>query len=335
MHLHLTNHIHNKNADDFNGNHQNSNIFQSIEMFNFYESVPKLEPVFLTVLNESNNIVATMLAVLHREHKGFLGNFSARSIIIGGPLVKENNEEILNYLLSEYNKIIKKKAIYSQFRNLWNWSEKEKEIFEGHGFKFEEHLDIMHDLNISQKELLSNMHKGRRKNVRRAEKVPLEFSLVKEKSDFNKCLLLIKKTYDKVGLPCPDKSFFLKSKEMLTDSSILKMFAAKYKKDVIACRFVLCYNGLIYDWYAGADESHLDKYPNDFLPYRVMEWGIENNFDKFDFGGAGKPNKPYGVRDFKLKFGGELVNYGRFEKIHKPFFMRLGKLGIFLLKKFK
>ena len=37
------------------------------------------------------------------------------------------------------------------------------------------------------------------------------------------------------------------------------------------------------------------------------------------FGGAGKPDKPYGVRDYKLKFGGQLVNWGRFEKVHKPF----------------
>ena len=35
-----------------------------------------------------------------------------------------------------------------------------------------------------------------------------------------------------------------------------------------------------------------------------------------DFGGAGKPDEPYGVRTFKAKYGGELVNYGRYVCVH-------------------
>jgi lipid II:glycine glycyltransferase (peptidoglycan interpeptide bridge formation enzyme) len=51
----------------------------------------------------------------------------------------------------------------------------------------------------------------------------------------------------------------------------------------------------------------------------VFLWGHERGFTRFDFGGAGKPNVPYGVRDYKLKFGGELVNTGRMIRIHRPF----------------
>ena len=72
------------------------------------------------------------------------------------------------------------------------------------------------------------------------------------------------------------------------------------------------------DWYAGADDNYLEFRPNDVLVWEVLKWGKISNYSLFDFGGAGKPNVPYGVRDYKLKFGGELVNFGRFEIVNKP-----------------
>ncbi len=90
---------------------------------------------------------------------------------------------------------------------------------------------------------------------------------------------------------------------------------------------------MIYDWYAGADDSYLEYRPNDILSWSILKWGIKNNYEVFDFGGAGKPNVPYGVRDYKLKFGGELVNFGRFEIIHKPSVFKSGKIGLHIYKK--
>ena len=81
--------------------------------------------------------------------------------------------------------------------------------------------------------------------------------------------------------------------------------------------------------------EYYNKYPNDLIPWEVFLWGKEHGFELFDFGGAGKPNKPYSVRDYKLKFGGELVNYGRFEKVHKPLLMEMGKTGLKIWQKLK
>ena len=50
-------------------------------------------------------------------------------------------------------------------------------------------------------------------------------------------------------------------------------------------------------------------------------------FNQFDFGGAGKPNQHYGVRDYTLKFGGKLVNFGRYEIVHKKHLFKIGKIG--------
>ena len=48
-------------------------------------------------------------------------------------------------------------------------------------------------------------------------------------------------------------------------------------------------------------------------------------FERYDFGGAGWPNVPYGVRDFKASFGGELVCYGRYRKVYSRWKMALAE----------
>ena len=50
--------------------------------------------------------------------------------------------------------------------------------------------------------------------------------------------------------------------------------------------------------------------------------------------GAGKPNEDYGVRDFKLQFGGELVEHGRYNNIFNPSLYKIGLLGIKIMAKF-
>jgi len=52
--------------------------------------------------------------------------------------------------------------------------------------------------------------------------------------------------------------------------------------------------------------------------------------------GVGTPEMSYGVRDFKARFGGELVNYGRFIRINNKFFFHIAEIGdniLALLKK--
>ena len=318
----------------FLNDHPNGNIFHTHEIHEVYKKTKNYEPVILSVVDEKNEILGVLLAVIQKEHSGLLGRFSARSIIWGGPLVKDDKLDVLNFILKEYNEKIKKKAIYTQFRNLWEWTEKEKNIFIKNDFDFEDHLDIIHDLTITLEEQIMKMNQGRRKNIRRAQKQGVSFGEIETKQELSEALTLIKRTYKKVKLPMPDDSLFMAAFNILYPQEIVKFFKATYQEKVIGVRFVFCFNNLIYDWFAGSSEDHLDKYPNDYLPWKVMEWGANNRYKYFDFGGAGNPNVPYGVRDYKMKFGGELVELGRFEKIHNPILMNIAKAGLMIYRKF-
>jgi lipid II:glycine glycyltransferase (peptidoglycan interpeptide bridge formation enzyme) len=75
------------------------------------------------------------------------------------------------------------------------------------------------------------------------------------------------------------------------------------------------------------DRAYGSFYPNELLTWHILEWGAKHGYKVYDFGGAGKPDEEYGVRDFKAKFGGELVCYGRNTCVHAPFLLHLSKLG--------
>ena len=114
--------INKKDWDQFVYNHPHGNIFQTSGMNEVFKRTKNYEPIALAVLNESNNIVALTQAHVIKEISGPLGTFTSRSVMTGGPLYIEGNEgkESLKILMEHYNKIAKKKALYTQIRNMWD-----------------------------------------------------------------------------------------------------------------------------------------------------------------------------------------------------------------------
>ncbi len=146
---------------------------------------------------------------------------------------------------------------------------------------------------------------------------------------------IISNLYKKIKLPLYSKNFFINLVNILLPINYLKIFGAFLNDNMIGVRFILSYKNFLYDWYAGSDEKFLEYRPNDILPWEVIKWGANNGYEIFDFGGAGKPDSKYGVRDYKMRFGGTLVNLGRYEFTHKNLLMKVMKMGLNIRKIFK
>jgi hypothetical protein len=63
-----------------------------------------------------------------------------------------------------------------------------------------------------------------------------------------------------------------------------------------------------------------------------IDYATQNGLFRFDMMGAGKPEEGYGVRDFKSKFGGELVEQGRFLCVNNPLLYTVGKKAVSFYK---
>ena len=315
--------------------HKDGNIFQTPEMFEVLRRTKNYTPILLAAIDRNQEVQGLMVAVIQSESSNFLGRFSARAIIWGGPLIKDANNEVLKLVLEAYDKAIKRRVIYSQFRNFWIHDDEQKKIFNSLGFVYEDHLNILVDLTKTQEQLWKEVKSTRRKTINKSKRSGVVFKELTDPQDIRESYNIVETVYKNARLPYPDGSLFEVSRELLSSKDMVKFFGAFHEEKMIGTRAVLCYKDYVFDWYAGSYKEFYNLRPNDFLPWEVFLWGKQNHYSLFDFGGAGHPDVPYGVRDYKLKFCSDLVNPGRFQKVHKPILMGLGKFALKLYQKLK
>jgi len=316
---------------DFVYNHPQGNVFQTPEMYEVFNGTDGFDPVLIAVLQDQK-IKGIMLAVIQKEANGFVANFAKRSVIRGGPLVAD--DEILDLILQEYNSIVKNKVLYSQIRN-WTESPNNRLAFQKYGFQFIDHLNVLIDLTKSKKELWQNINKKKRNRIRKAYRENLVFRQDNPKTDLADAYDILKEVYHRIKLPYPKIEFFELLHEKLSERTELLTFSVIADGKLIATRFVLTFKKCLYLFYAGSRQKYSEKCANDLINWELILWGKNNNYSVFDFAGAGNPNIAYGVRSYKMKFGGVVTKPGRYEKIHQPILFQIAKKSFYLWKRVK
>jgi len=315
--------------------HRHGNVFQTRQIFDVYRATKRVQP-FLVVVKTEDTISGIMVSYIEKEMNGLFGGLTARCITRGGPLISRglgprDKKNVLDLLLKEQDRVVGKKAIYMQYRNMWD-TDDFRTIFEKRGNEYNEHLNILIDLKKGEDTLWNEMNKKRRNSIRKAEKTGIETKEARSEKDIQTIYEIYHDVYKHAKVPISDNSMFVAAHKILGRKDMVKNLLAFHDGIPIGAISVLAYKGVLFDWYAGGLIEHRNKNPNDLLPWVAMKWGIENGYHTWDFGGAGSPNEEYGVRDFKLKFGGTLVNYGRYQKIYKKNTMKIAKAGLKLIK---
>ena len=308
-------------------------------MYEFYRKVENFKPFVFIAENDQKEITGILLAVLIKEGKGLKGYFSSRVVVYGGPLIIQEKEkpEILARLLDQLVSILKNKSIFIQFRNFFEWSDDEKSIFQNYGFSFRERLNLIVD-TTDRANTWSNISESRRRQIRKGLKSGVVIENPKNEKEVREFYKLLEDLYtSKVKKPLPDWSFF---KEFYNFSKrgqlgILKLI--KNEERIIGGILAPVTEGKgIYEWYiTGLDTEFKQNYPSILATWAPIEYGLEHNFEYFDFMGLGLPQRAYGVRDFKLKFGNRVVNFGRFARRNNKQVYRLAEVGYNLLKLLK
>jgi serine/alanine adding enzyme len=310
--------------------HENKrgNIFQTYEFYQIFKKTKRVKPLLIIVINENKKILAGLLAYFSTEKPVIFSFLSCRAVIHGGPLYEDSTEgkKALSVLMKEFENRASKKALFAQIRNI-NEAPKMTDILQKHNYVYEPHLNFLVDLTKSKEELWQAMTKARRNGITKSKRFGVEVEEVNNVKFIPTCYELLQQTYSHARLPLADISIFRNVFEILHSRSMIKIFTAVHEGKKIGVIIILLYKGMIYDWYAGASSDNLRLCQNDLLPWYVIEWGCKNNFKVFDFGGAGHPDKPYGVREFKRQFGGREVNFGRYEKVYSPRKLSIAKRG--------
>ena len=314
---------------DFLKANPQSNIFHTPEMFEVFNQAQGYKPDSWFILNRSNNLLAIFLPVYVTLFDGLLKRFTTRAVSFGSILYEPGSEgeNAIKFLLEKYCKKINGQILFTELRNLSDQNEIQG-ILNDCGYYYEDHLNYLINLNCSAEDLLKSFGKRTRKRIRRALKQ--QKVIVKDLENFDELELsykLINKSYSSANVPLADFSLFKAAFDILSPKGMVKFLVSWVDDTAVAASAELIYKDTIYGWYGGVDRGFSEFVPNELLMWHILKWGAENGFRLYDFGGAGKPDEEYGVRDFKAKFGGELVCYGRNTLIHAPIRLAVSKFG--------
>ena len=310
-------------------NSPTATFFQTQECYDFYSSLSFMQPLIYGV-TDNGELVGVMCGYIISEGNRFKQFFSRRAIVPGGALLANNiNEDTLKKFLSFVVKQIERKAIYLELRNYNDFSQY-KSTFLLTCFQYQPYLNIQVD-TTNQVETLNRISESKRRQY----KLSVNRGVTCEQTDSEHEIAFLyeclNKTYQsKIKKPLFPIEFFLK----LNKLSSAKFFVVKNNNRIIGGLVTVQFlHKYLYEWFVcGEDTADSKIYPSVVATMTGINYALNNKIAGFDFMGAGRPDKKYGVREFKSKFGGELVEHGRFLYICKPFLYSLGKTMLKILK---
>lgn len=334
------------------------NWFQTPEAYSFYASQPDLFKPFVVALSDESGLRGVCVGYITVEPNPIKQFATRRAIIVGGPALAEDcsNEEVETLMRQVRAKIEELGgAIYIETRNFNDYS-RWREGFEKAGFMYEEH----NNFHIATESFCENLHMGtdplckneieyakvvnglmgknRVRDIKtsfRDGAIVIDHPTIEQVREYYAILRNLYTT--KVKTPLFPLSFFEKLYEQKDGRFILvgKSEEGKGKNEVEIIGGTVCVaqeGRCLYEWFvAGRDGEWKSIFPSSVATYAGIRNAAENGMLRFDMMGAGKPGDAYGVRDFKARFGGELVEHGRYKCICKPLRYKCGELGVKLL----
>ncbi len=305
-------------------------LFQSVKYNAFLQETGFLEPFRYSVVKDSKEI-AILQGYVQKDGGRLKRFFSRRAIVNGGPYIADDaTDQDVKELLEKCKDSLHKQAIYIETRNFRDYS-KYRGLFESCGFVYEPHYDFI--INTESLEIAeANLGKSRKRDIRTSLRDGADVVENPTEEQIRAYYDILKDLYEnKIGTPLFPYDFFLK----LYHSGLSKFLLVRYKDEIIGGTVCVFDDETVYEWFAcGKDGLYKNIFPSTLATWSGIRFAAESGRKRFDMMGAGAPGDGgYGVRDFKAKFGGELVEFGRFKYVCNPVLYAIGKLGVAILKK--
>ena len=256
-----------------------------------------------------------------------------------GPLLDFNKQELVKQAFRTIEEIAKReKCVFVRIRPQLRCTPQNLKIMSDLGLtKSPMHLaaehTIMIDLSIDESELLANMRRQTRYEVRRADKLGIRVICANSEALFKEFHAVQAETAKRQGFVPPSLKTLMAEREAFGDKA--KIYVAETKEgDKIAYGLIIR-DGLEGDYYEAASTELNRKLPGAYaLLWRVMRDLKNDGYQRFNLWGiapAGQPNHRYAkVTTFKTGFGGEVVEY---VPAHDMIISRMGYLKNLIVEK--
>jgi serine/alanine adding enzyme len=309
--------------DRFVERHPRGGIFHTSAMVRVFQATQGYTPLPLAALDDDGNILAMLVAVRVSAQPGPMGAFASRSVWYAEPLCVDSEAGIaaLGELIARHDRVMRRRVLFAEAQPS-HGSGPERVALEASGYELLDYLNFVVDTTRPHEIVWNNMRESARASIRKCIERGFQVRHVNDQEGVDTLVSLLHDTYREADLPLVDRSLFEAALCILRPLGMIE-FVGVYDGDrAIAMDAILPFKNQVVAWYGGSVRMSTIS-PVDLLQWHELRWSSDQGYEKFDLGGAGWPDIPFGVRDYKAKFGGELVCFGRYRKVYAPWKMAL------------
>lgn len=297
--------------ESFLQKNEEANFLQSWHWGEFHQALGKT--VVHTGFYENNLLVGVMLSIVEPAKRGKYLTVPA------GPIIDWKNKELVARVFSEMKHIAKQQqCVFVRIRSQLIDDRNSRTLFQtngGHEAPMYMHAELTSQLTItkSEEELLANMRKTTRYEIRKAEKLGIKITTSKDEK-------LIKHFYElqletakrQKFIPFSYKYFYEQFKVFFVADKAL-LYTATFEDKILAQAFIIFYNTeAVYHYAVSTAEGR--KYPGAYLlQWEVIKEAKKRGMKRYNFWGVApvdsKDHRFAGISIFKRGFGGEDVQY--------------------------
>jgi serine/alanine adding enzyme len=311
-----------------------ASVFHTPEMHRVWDATRHHTPELWAATDGDGGVQALFTPVTIATLGGPLRGATTRTVSFAAPLLTSGRDANgLRAVLQAYRAAGARGSLFTEIRH-HAVDPEVAGILGAEGFEHERHLNFHIDLTRSDADLWARVRSAARRNVQKASRSGVSVVEVTDPAGIAEGYEVLRLVYRRIQVPLPDRSLFDAAARLLTPLGRFTMLLARSGDRAIGVLTLLRYRGVVTYWYTGTLREDATLRAGDLLAWHAISSQAGAGARVFDFGGAGKPGEPYGVRDFKAKYGGELIDPGRAVWVSSPRRLRAATAGYSLVRRF-
>lgn len=288
---------------------EQANFLQSWYWGEFHEALG--QKIQRTGFYKNNKLAGIMLSIVEDAKRG------KHLIVPAGPIIDWQDKDLVNAFVKESKRIAYlSDCAFIRVRPQLLSNDISKKLFRDAGFSeapMHLHAQLTNQLDITktEEELLANLRKNTRHEVKKAEKEKIKITSSNDPKEIKKFYDLQLKTATRQGfVPFPYKHLYEQFKVFAQDNLVL-LYSAYFGKKLLAQAFIIFFgNEAIYHYGASTDEGR--NHPGAYLiQWEAIKEAKRRGLKKYNFWGVANDPKHrfYSLSIFKRGFGGEDIEY--------------------------
>lgn len=293
----------------------NSNFFQSRQLFEIARNTPRQKPYMVVALSSDGNVLAHMLAIVRYRTSWFPPYLYMHCRLLGEGVYSYphngiSDSALYGLMLDALRSKLSNRVLYIEVSNLshkmFGYRElKKRQFFPVHWMSIHNSLHSHTPEERIQQKLQKHIDNAYAKGVVTDE--------VKDEADFRSFMKLLKHHHWlKPKRYIPDEKFFLQMKQ----EGHGRLYLTRYHDRIIGCSATAYSKQNAYLWYmAFRRKSYAMLHPDELTLWHAIKDAHSRGYQHIFFLDVGLPFSRNPYREFILRFGGKPVSTNRWFRI--------------------